>query len=93
MITVTISGDFTLHAGDCIYVDSASFKSIDRPNTFVGGKYLIIDLCHHLSSKGCFTKMNLSRDSSGRKAQFTRVLSPIEEQTGTGDDGFFFTTL
>ena len=92
MITVTISGDFTLHAGDCIYVDSASFKSIDRPNTFVGGKYLIIDLCHHLSSKGCFTKMNLSRDSSGRKAQFTRVLSPLEEQTGTGDDAFFFTT-
>ena len=37
--------------------------------------------------------MNLSRDSSGRKAQFTRVLSPIEEQTGTGDDAFFFTTL
>ena len=103
MISITIAGDFTLHAGDCIYVDSASFKREDRANTFEGGKYLIVDLCHHLSSKGCFTKMNLSRDSLGRTAELRRLLSPleqeIEKQTGDnagkipGSNNFDFTTM
>ena len=73
MISITIAGDFTLHAGDCLFIDSASFKTVDRPNTFEGGKYLIVDICHHLSSKGCFTKMNLTRDSIGRLAEAREI--------------------
>tara|TARA_Y100000592_G_C5446598_1_gene306349 strand:- start:55 stop:1431 length:1377 start_codon:yes stop_codon:yes gene_type:complete len=88
MISITIAGDFTLHAGDCLFIDSASFKFIDRPNTFEGGKYLIVDLCHHLSSKGCFTKMNLSRDSVGR-TPFRRTSSNNDINDQLGDN---FTT-
>ena len=88
MISITIPGDFTLHAGDCLFIDSASFKLKDRPNTFEGGKYLIVDICHHLSSKGCFTKMNLSRDSIGR-TPFARKQSPIDDANQIGDGAGF----
>lgn len=75
IVTVTIAGDFTLSAGDTIKVDTPSFQLNDRPNTFSGGKYLIIDLCHHISARGIFTKMNIARDSLGRKVGERRPLS------------------
>ena len=75
--TVTIAGDFTLHAGDAIYIDTPSIKTEtdDEVNKETGGKYIIADLCHYVSPKQTFTKMNVVRDSFGRKAESAPVSS------------------
>lgn len=68
--TVTIAGDFTLHAGDTLFIDGPDLETdvnndeIDKQH---GGLYLISDLVHFLDNKGTWTKMNLVRDSFGRK--------------------------
>ena len=73
--TVTIVGDFSLHAGDAIYIDTPSIQAEtkDDVNKETGGKYIIADLCHYVSSKETYTKMNLVRDSFGRKAESASV--------------------
>ena len=73
--TVTIAGDFSLHAGDAIYIDSPSVQTetTDETNKETGGLYIIADLCHYVSSKETFTKMNLVRDSFGRVAESASV--------------------
>jgi len=66
--TITIAGDFSLHAGDAIFVDFPSIE-IERSedvDTESGGLYIIADICHYMTSKATFTKMNLVRDSFGR---------------------------
>ena len=68
--TITIPGDFSLHAGDPVYVDAPELKdestSMDK-NKQTGGNYIIADVCHYLSAKHTLTKLNLVRDSFGRK--------------------------
>ena len=75
MQTVTIAGDFTLHAGDAIYIDSPSVQTetTDETNKETGGLYIIADLCHYVSPSETFTKMNLVRDSFGRVAESASV--------------------
>ena len=70
-MTITIGGDFELHAGDAIFVDTPSVKAEtdDEKNKETGGKYIIADLCHYVSSKDTYTKMSLVRDSVGRKPE------------------------
>ncbi|MEC9064523.1 MAG: hypothetical protein VX805_04125, partial [Pseudomonadota bacterium] len=70
-MTITIGGDFSLHAGDAIFVDTPSVKAEtdDEKNKETGGKYVIADLCHYVSSKETYTKMSLVRDSVGRKPE------------------------
>ena len=71
MTTITVPGDFTLHAGDAIWVDSVSKQQevcADDVDKKSGGLYIIADLCHYLSQKQTFTKLNLIRDSTGRDA-------------------------
>jgi hypothetical protein len=67
--TITIAGDFSLHAGDAIYVDSPSIQAetTDEMDRETGGKYIVADLCHYVTSKEIYTKMNIVRDSVGRK--------------------------
>ena len=74
-LTATIAGDFSLHAGDAIYVDTPSIQAEtdDEVNRESGGLYIIADLCHYVSSKETYTKMNLVRDSFGRKAESASV--------------------
>ena len=74
-LTATIAGDFSLHAGDAIYVDTPSLQAEtdDEVNRESGGLYIIADLCHYVSSKETYTKMNLVRDSFGRKAESASV--------------------
>ena len=69
MMQITIAGDFSLHAGDVIFVDifSVQAEKNDTVNRESGGLYIIADLCHYLSSEGTYTKLNLARDSFGRK--------------------------
>jgi len=74
MMTVTIAGDFSLHAGDVIFVDifSVQAEKDDTVNRESGGLYIIADLCHYVSSEGTYTKLNLARDSFGRKGNHSR---------------------
>ena len=70
METITIAGDFSLHAGDAIYVDTPAIEEDHcghEMNSRNGGLYIISDLCHYVSSKETYTKMNIIRDSFGRK--------------------------
>ena len=74
MMTVTIAGDFSLHAGDVIFVDIFSVQSEkdDTVNRESGGLYIIADLCHFVSADGTYTKLNLARDSFGRKGNHSK---------------------
>ena len=69
MMEVTIAGDFSLHAGDVIFVDifTVSAEKDDTVNRESGGLYIIADLCHFIDAGGTYTKLNLARDSFGRK--------------------------
>ena len=74
-ISITIPGDFSLNAGDSIFFDGpeltgdANKDEIDEKD---GGLYIIADLCHYCDiNKECYTKMNLVRDSTGRKGNHT----------------------
>ena len=71
---ITIAGDFSLHAGDVIYVDIPSVKASkdDTVNKESGGLYIIADLCHLVTPDGTWTKLNLARDSFGRKGNHSK---------------------
>ena len=67
--SITIAGNFSLHAGDAIFIDSPGLEKqktsdVDRKD---GGLYIITDICHQITSEGTFTQCNLARDSFGRK--------------------------
>ena len=69
MTSITIPGEFTLHAGDAVWVDAASKQQevcADDVDKKSGGLYIIADLCHYLSQKETYTRLNLIRDSTGR---------------------------
>ena len=70
-MSITIGGDFELHAGDAIQIDTPSVQAEtdDEVNRESGGRYIVADLCHYVSSKETYTKMNLVRDSFGRVAE------------------------
>ena len=66
---ITIAGNFSLRAGDAIYIDSPGLENdktgdIDSKD---GGLYIITDICHQVTTKGTYTQCNLARDSFGRK--------------------------
>ena len=68
--SITIPGDFSLHAGDAIYVDAPELREDQKGmdvNKQTGGNYIISDVCHYLSAKHTLTRLNLVRDSFGRK--------------------------
>ena len=71
---ITITADFSLHAGDIIFIDSPelSNKNTQELNKQFGGNYLIADLCHYINVlKGGYTKLTLVRDSLGKTGSFT----------------------
>ena len=71
-ISITLPGDFTLHAGDTVFVDSPMLdagKKIEQQTEVdnqSGGLYIIRDLCHFMSAESTYTKINVVRDSVGR---------------------------
>ena len=76
--TITIPGDFSLHAGDAIFIDSKSLEASDEQiNTQYGGLYIIADLCHYISPAETYTKLNLVRDSLGRTGNHTSGSIPL----------------
>ena len=68
--TVTIVADFSLHAGDLIFIDAG--VPGQELGTLHSGLYLIADLCHYINKKeGGWTKLTLVRDSIGKKGSPT----------------------
>ena len=71
-VIITVPGDFSLHAGDCVWLDT--FEKVetknkacgDEPDKKVGGPYVIATLCHYLTTDETYTKLVLFRDSVGR---------------------------
>ena len=80
-ITITIPGEFSLHAGESVWMDIPEISESenkpcgDEVNKVDGGLYIIADLCHYITAKETYTKLNLIRDSIGRtgKGQNDRV--------------------
>ena len=68
-LSVAIAGDMSLRAGDIIHCDFPEIS--DKKNTLVSqkksGVYMVVDVCHRLSKNSCYTRMNLVRESIGRK--------------------------
>lgn len=69
-LSVAIAGDMSLRAGDLIHCDFPEIS--DKKNTLVSqkksGVYIIVDIAHRITKNGCYTRMNLVRESIGRKA-------------------------
>jgi len=65
---VVIPGDFSLHAGDAVYIDTPQLttEETSEVNEQSGGLYIITELCHFLDINGTYTKLNLVRDSVER---------------------------
>lgn len=72
-ISVTVVPDYSLNAGDLIYIEvpkprGDNNSDVDQIDKQLSGNYLIADLCHYINIKeGGYTKLTLVRDSIGRK--------------------------
>jgi hypothetical protein len=68
-LSMTIPGDFGLRAGDIIYCDfpEMTTKNMRSVSHKKGGLYMIVDLCHLITTNKTFTKLHLVRESIGRK--------------------------
>jgi len=64
---ITIPGDFSLRAGDLVYVNYPLLTQ-DTTNPESGGIYMIASLCHRMTPSDCFTSLTLVRDSFGKKS-------------------------
>jgi len=69
-LSVVIAGDISLRAGDLIHCDfpNISGNKLKTYSTKKSGIYMITDLCHRITKEGCYTSLNLVRDSIGRKS-------------------------
>jgi len=64
--SITIEGDFSLRAGDCIECIFPARKSLGENKTKddkTSGKYTIATLCHYITPERCLTRLGLVRDS------------------------------
>ena len=68
-LSIAVPGDMNLRAGDIVFCDfpEISGKKIRVVSQKKSGKYLVIDVCHYLTKNGCFTRLNMVRESIYRK--------------------------
>lgn len=68
-LSIAIPGDFELRAGDLVFIDlpEISGKTNRVVSQKVSGVYMIADICNRLTKNGCYTRLNLVRDSIYRK--------------------------
>ena len=94
-ITITIPGEFSLHAGDTVFLDipqigeSENKACGDDVNEEDGGLYIIADLCHYITAKETYTKLNLIRDSFGRTGSPTKGKTFSNDQASKVMDANF----
>ena len=73
-VVITIPGDFELRAGDAVYFDAPGLradkkkKGTEEIDKHISGNYIIASICHYLDGSHTLSKMDLVRDSYGRKA-------------------------
>lgn len=69
-LSLTIAGDMSLRAGDLVHCDFAeiSNKQEKTYSSKKSGIYMIVDVCHRVTRIGCHTRLNLVRESIGRKS-------------------------
>jgi hypothetical protein len=67
-VEITIAGYYKLNAGDIVSCEfpELSGKTNQAPSKRLGGIYMISDICHLVTPKKTFTKLNLVRDSYGK---------------------------
>lgn len=68
-LSIIIAGDITLRAGDLLHCDFPEVSG-ERSKTYStkkSGIYMISDVCHRITKEGCYTSLNLVRDSIGRR--------------------------
>lgn len=67
-LSITIDGDLGLRAGDMLYCD---FPELNEDQVKISrrksGLYMIVDIATLINPEGIFTRLNLVRDSEGRK--------------------------
>ena len=72
-VIITIPGDFELRAGDAVYFDAPGLrkdkkaKGTEEIDKHISGNYIISSICHYLDGGHTLSKMDLVRDSFGRK--------------------------
>lgn len=68
-LSIAIPGDFSLRAGDLVHCDfpEISSNTTKLVSEKVSGIYMIADVCHRVTKNSCYTRLNLVRDSIGRK--------------------------
>jgi len=69
-LSIAIAGDMSLRAGDLLHCDfpevtSNTTKSYSKKKS---GIYMITDVCHRVTKNSCYTRLNLVRESIGRKS-------------------------
>lgn len=69
-LSIVIPGDFSLRAGDLVHCDFPEITSNETKlvSEKVSGIYMIADVCQRITKNNCYTRLNLVRDSIGRKA-------------------------
>ena len=70
-VEVDIFGDFSLHAGQTIFIDTPTTEQGEdvKKDKLSSGKYLIHQVKHVIRSGQCQTRLGLVRDSIGRKGK------------------------
>lgn len=68
-MSIAIAGDFSLRAGDLVYCDipEVTNNTTKSASRIMSGIYMIADVCHRITKNSCYTRLNLVRDSIGRK--------------------------
>jgi len=69
-LSIAIAGDLSLRAGDLIFCDFPEITS-NKTRSYSkkkSGIYMITDVCHRITKNSCFTRLNLVRESIGRKS-------------------------
>ena len=70
-VEVDIFGDFSLHAGQTIFIDAPTTEQGEgvKKDQLSSGKYLIHQVKHVIRGGQCQTRLGLVRDSIGRKGK------------------------
>jgi hypothetical protein len=70
ILSIVIPGDVSHRAGDlihCDFPDKTNTQNNTQIDKEISGIYMISDICYHITPTNTYTKMNLIRDSYGRK--------------------------
>lgn len=69
-LSIAIPGDFDIRAGDLVHCDfpEVSSNTTKLVSEKVSGVYMIADVAHRITKNSCYTRLNLVRESIGRKS-------------------------